>query len=169
MDVFEAVKTMLAVRSYADKPIPDEIVTRIVEAGRLTGSSMNRQHWDFVVVRDPETLQRLGELASTGPYIADAAMAIAVIVPDAPVGYMDGARASQDMMLTAWGEGIGSNWVSNTNTDRIKKLIDIPQERMILNIIPFGYPTEDLGRGVKDRKPLSEVAHDERYGSPLAS
>lgn len=168
MDVFEAVQTMLAVRSYEDKPISDEIVTRVLEAGRLTGSSMNRQHWDFVAVRDRETLQRLGELASTGTYIADAALAIAVVVPDAPVGYMDGARATQDMMLVAWNEGIGSNWVGNVNTDRIKKLLDIPEERLVLNVIPFGYPTEDLGQGLKDRKPLSEVAHAEQYGNPYS-
>lgn len=165
MDVFEAVKTMLAVRSYADEPIPDDVVTRIVEAGRLTGSSRNKQHWDFVVVRDLEALQRLGGLARTGSYIAEAALAIAVVVPDGPVGYIDGARATQDMMLTAWEAGIGSNWVGNVNTAEIKDLLNVPQDRLVLTVIPFGYPTEDLGQGIKDRKPLSDVAHAERYGN----
>ena len=67
MEVFEAIKTMLAVRDYQQKPVPDEIITQIVEAGRLTGSAMNRQQWDFVVVRQAETLQRLGQLATNGP------------------------------------------------------------------------------------------------------
>lgn len=166
METFEAVKTMLAVRSYRNEPVPDRLVTRILEAGRLTGSSRNRQHWNFIVIRDRETLQRLGRLASTGRYITDAPLAIAVVVPDSPVGYIDGARASQDMMLVAWEAGVGSNWVGNVNTEPIKELLNIPQDRMVLNIIPFGYPTDELGKGVKDRKPLAEIANYERFGNP---
>ncbi|HEX6387541.1 MAG TPA: nitroreductase family protein [Anaerolineae bacterium] len=166
MDVFEAVKTMLAVRSYRDESIPDEMVTRILEAGRLSASSQNKQHWDFIAVREPATLRRLGELARTGGYIAGASLAIAVVVPDRPVGYIDGARATQDMMLVAWEAGIGSNWVGNVNTDAIKELLNIPADRMVLTVIPFGYPVEELGEGIKDRKPLSEVAHAERFGQP---
>lgn len=168
MDVAKAVRTMLAVRKYQDRPIDDEIVKRIVEAGRLTGSSRNRQEWDFVVVRDKQTLQQLGALATTGSYIAEAPLAIAVVVPDAPVGYIDGARAAQDMMLVAWGEGIGSNWVGNVNKPEIKQLLGVPADKMILTVIPFGYPAEKLGAGKKNRKPLSEVAHAERYGVPYS-
>jgi nitroreductase len=67
MDVFEAVRTVLAVRDYQDKPVPPDLVRQIVEAGRLTGSSMNGQPWHFVVVEQRETLRRLGALAPTGP------------------------------------------------------------------------------------------------------
>jgi nitroreductase len=167
MDVFQAIKTMLAVRDYEDKPVPDEVVKRILEAGRLTGSSRNTQQWDFIVVRDRQKLEKLGELAVTGRYIANAALAIAVVVPDAAVGYVDGSRATQDMMLAAWGEGIGSNWVGNANTQAIKQLLGVPVERMVLNIIPFGYPTREIGQGIKDRKPLSEIAHVEKFGKPF--
>src|SRR6266508_2304934 len=109
MEVFEAIKTMLAVREYQAQPIPNETVTRILEAARLTGSANNRQQWDFVAVRNPENLRRLGELASSGGYIATANLAVVVVVPDGTIGYIDGARAIQDMMLTAWEAGIGSN------------------------------------------------------------
>ena len=166
MDVYEAVETMLAVRDYEQREIPEDLVERIVQAGRLTGSSRNSQQWDFVVIRDKATLRRLGELARTGRYIGQAPLAIAVVVPEKPVGYMDGARATQDMMLVAWNEGVGSNWVGNVNTGEIKELLAVPPERMILNLIPFGYPVEDLGEGIKDRKPLAEVAHAERFGQP---
>jgi nitroreductase len=169
MEVYEAVKTLLAVRSYEDKPIPEEIVTRIIEAGRLTASAMNRQHWDFVVVQDDQTLHQLGELASTGGYIGQAPLAIAVAVPDSTLGHIDGARAAQDMMLVAWQAGVGSNWVGKVNTPEIKELLNIPADLMVLTIIPFGYPAKEIGQGVKDRKPLSEVAHAERYGSPYRS
>jgi nitroreductase len=167
MDVFEAVETMLAVRSYRDEPIPDETVTQILEAGRLTASSKNQQHWDFIMVREPQTLKRLGQLARTGGYIAEAPLVIAVVTPDKPVGYVDGARAAQDMMLVAWEAGIGSNWVGNVNTDAIKELLNVPQDRLLLTVIPFGYPAEEIGQGIiKDREPLSEVAHAERFGRP---
>lgn len=169
MDIFDTVKTMLAVRGYKADPIPGEIVSRIVEAGRLTASAMNRQHWDFVVVQDRQALQQLGKLASTGPYIAQAPLAIAVAVPDSILGHIDGARAVQDMMLVGWEAGVGSNWVGNVNTAEIKKLLNIPEDKMVLTIIPFGYPAEEIGRGVKDRKPLSEVAHAGRYGTPYRS
>src|SRR5690606_26295350 len=124
---YDAIRTMLAVRSYTDKPIPADVVTRIVEAARLTGSSRNRQEWDFVVVQDKETLRRLGELASTGSYMGGAALAIAVVVPEGTTGYIDGSRAAQTMMLAAWGEGIGSNWVGNVNTPQIRQLLKIPE------------------------------------------
>jgi nitroreductase len=70
MEVFEAVRTVLAVRNYQDKPIPPDLIWRIVEAGRLTGSSMNGQPWHFIVVEDRNMLRQLGALARTGPYIA---------------------------------------------------------------------------------------------------
>ena len=78
MDVFEGIRTLLAVRRYQDRPVPDTIVRKIVEAGRLTGSAMNLQPWHFIVVRDKETLRQLGQLAPTGPYIPQAPLAIVV-------------------------------------------------------------------------------------------
>jgi nitroreductase len=166
MNVFKAVKTLLAVRRYRQEPIPDEVITRIVEAARLTGSSRNSQQWDFVIIRQPDTIQQLGQLASTGSFIAQAALAIAVVVPESPTGYIDGARAAQDMMLVAWDEGVGSSWVGNVNTEPIKALLNIPAERMVLTILPFGYPAQAVGQGIKARKPLAEIAHQETFGQP---
>lgn len=165
MEVFDAIKTLLAVRDYQAKPLSDEVVKNIVEAGRLTGSAMNRQQWDFVVVRQPETLQKLGQLATNGPYIGKAALAIAVVVQDGPLGYIDGTRATQDMMLAAWAAGVGSNWVGNVNQAPIKELLNIPQERMVLTIIPFGYPAKHVSGSNKNRKALGDVAHAEKFGN----
>src|SRR2546428_14085623 len=67
LSVFEAVRTMLAVRRYQDRPVPRDVLLRILEAGRLTGSSMNLQPWHFVVVEERDTLRRLGRLAPPGP------------------------------------------------------------------------------------------------------
>ena len=82
MKVFEAVKTILAVRSYQDKPIPPKVTQQILEAGHLTASSMNLQPWHFIVVEDRETLKKLGGLATHGPYTAQAAMAIVVAIEE---------------------------------------------------------------------------------------
>ena len=80
MEVFEAVRTVLAVRQYQDKPIPDEVVRQIVEAGRLTASGGNGQPWHFIVVQDKETLRKLGSLVSTGRYIPQAPLAIVIAI-----------------------------------------------------------------------------------------
>lgn len=167
MEAYEAIRTVLAVRSYQDKSIPAEIVARIVEAGRLTGSSMNRQPWRFLVVEKPETLQKLGELATSGPYIAQAPLAIVVIIEQTQFAVSDASRAIQSMMLAAWSEGIGSNWVGFQGMDDVKQLLAIPQELDILAIVPFGYPEQELGKGNKKRKALAEVAFQERFGQPF--
>lgn len=135
---------------------------------RLTYASLKLRESHFIVIQEPETLKRLGGLASTGSFIANAPLAIAIVVPEAPVGYIDGARAAQDMMLAAWEAGVGSNWVGNVNTSAIKDLLDVPDDRMIVTIIPFGYPTQPVGKGKKKRKPLAEVTHEEKFGQPFA-
>jgi nitroreductase len=168
MDVFEAVRTILAVRSYQDRPVPEDLVRRIVEAGRLTASSMNKQPWHFIVVQERETLRRLGALAKTGPYIAQAALAIVVAVEDTRFAVSDASRAIQSMMLTAWAEGVGSNWVGFGGLDEVQAALNIPEELDVLAIVPFGYPATAVGRGKKERKPRGEVVHRERYGQPFA-
>jgi nitroreductase len=167
MDVFEAVRTLLAVRSYRDTPVPDAVVRRIVEAGRLTGSGMNRQPWHFVVVRDRNTLRRLGELASSGPYVAEAPLAIVVAIDKTRFAVSDASRAIQSMLLTAWADGVGSNWVGFGGLEKVKDLLDIPAKLEVLAILAFGYPARSIGRGKKDRKPLQEVAYLERFGRPF--
>lgn len=168
MEVFDAVRTALAVRSYQSKPIPKELVTKIVEAGRLTGSSMNLQPWHFVVVEDRDMLRKLGAAASSGPYIAEAPLAVVVAIDRTRFSVSDGSRAIQSMVLTAWAEGVGSNWVGFTGMPAINKLLDIPSEIDVLAIIPFGYPAKPVGKGKKRRKALSEVAYRERFGNPFA-
>jgi len=168
MTVFEAIQTMLAVRAYADKPIPDDVVRRIIEAGWLTGSSMNLQPWHFIVVQERATLRQLGALAPSGPYIADAALAVAVVIEPTAYAVSDASRAIQSMMLTAWAEGIGSNWVGFHGLDAAKPLLGVPQTLDLFAIIPFGYPAQPVGKGQKRRKPLTTVAHRERFGEPFS-
>ena len=168
MEVFEAARTVLAVRSYQDRPVPPEVVRKIVEAGQLTGSSMNLQPWHFVVVENRDRLRQLGALARTGPYTAQAALAIVVAIERTKFAVSDASRAIQAMMLTAWSEGVGSNWVGFMGLDAVRPLLGIPNDLDVLAVIPFGYPAQATGKGKKKRKPLAEVAHRERFDQPFA-
>lgn len=167
MEVYEAIRTVLAVRAYQEKPVPQEVIQRIVQAGWLTGSSMNGQPWHFIVVEKRETLQQLGALARSGPYTADAAFAVVVATEESRFAVSDGSRAIQSMVLAAWAEGVGSNWVGFQGMDEVKMLLGIPAALDVLAILPFGYPAQAGGRGKKKRKSLAQVAHRERFGQPL--
>ncbi|GHO61288.1 NADH dehydrogenase [Ktedonobacter sp. SOSP1-52] len=167
MDVFEAVRTVLAVRQYQEKPVPEDAVRQIVEAGHLTASSMNGQPWHFIVIEDRETLGQLAAFTRSGPYIAQAPLAIVVGMEQSPFAVSDASRAVQSMILTAWARGIGSNWVGFNNLQDVRPLLGIPENIEILAIVPFGYPATSLGKGLKKRKPLSEVVHRGRWNQPF--
>src|SRR5437773_11515370 len=126
MDALAALRTLLAVRSYQAKPVPDAVVRRIVEAGRLTGSGMNRQPWHFIVIRDRETLRRLGAMASSGPYVAQAPLAIVVATDKSRFAVSDASRAIQSMLLAAWADGVGSNWVGFGGLEQARAVLDVP-------------------------------------------
>ena len=167
MDVFEAIRTMLAVRTYQDKPVPEVTLRRVVEAGRLTGSAKNVQPWHFVVVQERETLRQLGKLARTGAHTAQAAAAIVVAVDKSPFAVSDASRAIQSMLLAAWGDGVGGNWVGFGGLEEVRTLLGIPSSLDVLAILPLGYPAGVVGRGKKRRKALGAIAHRERYGRPI--
>jgi nitroreductase len=139
-----------------------------VESGRLSASSMNGQPWHFIIVQDKAMLEQLGSIAQTGPYIAQAPLAIVIAITDSIFAVSDASRAIQSMMLTGWAAGVGSNWVgfSGGRLDAIKPVLGIPNEMDILAILPFGYPTNTIGKGNKKRKPLGEVASKEHFGQP---
>jgi nitroreductase len=164
MNVYETARTVLAIRKYKNEPVPREIIQRIVEAGRLTGSSINGQPWYFIVVENPETLHELGIIARTGRYIPQAPMAVVVVIDKTEYALSDASRAIQSMILTAWSEGVGSNWVGFFGLDKVKPLLEIPANKEVVAIVPFGYPDQPTGHGKKQRKPDSEVVFQEKFG-----
>ncbi|MFZ0994663.1 MAG: nitroreductase family protein [Candidatus Dormiibacterota bacterium] len=168
-DVFETVRTVLAVREYKDQPVPEALVRRIVEAGRLTASSMNGQPWHFVVVQQAQRLRELGALVRTGPYISGAPLAIVVgYDSESRFGVSDASRAIQSMILTAWSEGVGSNWTGFNNLEEVRRWCRLPDSYTVLAVLPFGYPSHSVGKGKKNRKPLSEIASLENFGAPFS-
>jgi nitroreductase len=167
MDVFDCIHSRPAVRSFRPEPIPDEVIKKILHAGRQAHSQRNRQPWRFVVIQNRETLKQLGALASTGPYIADAPLAIALAIEGAKNPYIDATRAAECLMLAAWAEGLGSCWVGGIDRPKAKELLGIPEATELVTIIPFGYPTDEEKKQKKVRKRLGSIAFRERYGQPL--
>jgi len=167
MEVFDGIRTLLAVRRYLDRPVPEPITRKILDAERLTGSAMNFQPWHFIAIQDRETLRRLGALARSGPYVAEAPLAIVAAVEKTGYAVSDASRAIHSMLLVAWSEGVGSNWVGFGDLEKVNALLGIPAALDVLAILPFGYPADRIGRGKKNRKPLRAIAHRERYGQPF--
>jgi nitroreductase len=166
--VFETVRTVLAVREYLDKPVPDDVMMRVIEAARLTASSINGQPWQFIVVRKRESLRELGGMISTGRYIASASAAVIVAYEkSSPYGVSDTSRAIQSMVLTAWADGVGSNWAGWVGMEKVRVWAGFPAAYDVLAVVAFGYPKRAIGKGIKKRRPLAEVASGERFGTPL--
>src|SRR5262249_61201503 len=132
-----------------------------------SGSAMNGQPWHFIVVDDREVLRRLGSVARTGPYVAQAPLAIVVAIQNTRFAVADASRAIQSMILTGWSDGVGSNWVGFMGLDDVKPLLGIPANLDVLAIIPFGYSVQPAGKGKKNRKALSEIAHYGRFRAEL--
>ncbi|MGA2625524.1 MAG: nitroreductase family protein [Candidatus Bathyarchaeia archaeon] len=169
MDTYTCIRTRREIRDYLDKPIPNETVQRILEAGRLAPSSKNSQPWHFIVIKDRMTLKKVSELTPTGAHIAKAAMAIAILMDAAKLPEIDGARAVQNMVLEAWEMGVGSCWVTNFYDDGVKDLLGVPQRMKLITVMPFGYPIELKTKRKKIRKPLSEIVHSEKFGQPFST
>lgn len=166
MDIFDCIRSRPAVRKFRPEPIPGAVIKKILRAGQQAHSQRNRQPWRFVVIQDLEMLKRIGALASSGPYIAEAPMAMALAIEGAKNPYIDATRAAECLMLAAWGEGVGSCWVGGLDRPKIKELLNIPAEAELVTVIPFGYPTDDEKNQKKVRKRLEKIAFRERYGQP---
>ena len=169
MDVYDAVRSRLMVRVFKPDPVPDEVVNRLLEAGRLAPSSQNLQPWHFIVIRDRDTLKKIGEIATSGRFTADAPMAIAIAMDGADRPELDAGRTLQQIELVAWSEGLGTCFVGLRVVEQnraVKELLGIPAHMELITVLPFGYRADVArgSRGRKNRKALSEVAHSERFG-----
>jgi len=166
MDVYECLRDRRTVRRFKPEPVPEATLTRILSAARWAPSSRNQQPWHLVVIKNREILAQIGQIAGTGSFVADAPLAIALLMENADQPQMDGGRALQQMEIMAWSEGLGTCFVTLREDERekIAGLLDIPVNLVLITILPFGYRADDFeGRGVP-RKPLSEMVHHESFG-----
>ena len=168
------LKKLRAVRQFRPDPIPQEIVDAVLDVARWSGSASNKQPWEFVVIRNKETLQVLSKVEGYASHLAGASLGI-VLVMAGEHGQVeqetyDEGRLSERIMLAASAYGIGSSigWFRRNGMTDAKAVLGIPQERLVRTAISMGYPDEEARRArprhAQARKPLADSVHDERYG-----
>jgi nitroreductase len=166
MEVWLAIASRREVRDYADSPIPDDVQRRIMDAGRLAGSSKNSQPWRFVVVESPDVCEQLSGLVYEPENIRGAQLIVALAMSGkGPVSF-DAGRCAQNMLLAAWGEGVGSCPNGMPDPDAVGALLDLREGERPAIVLTFGYPAKprDPSRKTAEewsagagRKPLDEL------------
>ena len=168
------LKHLRAVRQFLPDPIPEEIVDAVLDVARWSGSASNKQPWEFVVIRNKETLGVLSKLEGFAAHLAGASVAI-VLVMAGDTGQeeqetYDEGRLSERIMLAASAFGVGSSigWFRRSGMTDAKALLGVPQERLVRTAISVGYPDEEARRArpkpAQARKSLADSVHNERYG-----
>lgn len=167
--VFELIKTKRATRNFLDKPLPEEVIHQILEAGRLSGSAKNTQPWHFIAVKNRESLSALSTCGAFAGHLAGAAMGIALVTKD-PFERItvpfDLGRATQNMMLVAWSHGVGSVMATIYQSDKACEILGVPSTHTIPWCISFGYPAHhpaDRAPRRGGRLTRQEVVHLERW------
>lgn len=168
MDVFECVSTLSSIRSFIDKDVPDEIIRKVLEAGRLAPSAHNDQPWEFILIKDKHKIGELQQYCLSGSFISQAAFAI-VILTDASSKWqeIDTTRAAQNMALTAWSNDLGTCWIGRLDRQGLMSYLNIPNEWHILTVLPFGYFDKKMISTHKFRKGPDQTFHLNEYGKGL--
>lgn len=173
MNTYQTILSLRAVRHFTDQSIPDVCLEHILEAARWTGSAKNNQPWQFIIVHDRQMLKALALCGAYASHLGGAALAIVLATPPG-FALFDAGRAAQNMMLTAWIDGVGSCIASFQEEAKVRVLLSIPAGFQAHTAISFGYPQADAphtieGQPAKNvlasvgRRPLSELVHWEQW------
>jgi nitroreductase len=168
MDALETILTRKAVRQFDRRPVELEQLRRIVDAGRHAMSARNLQPWQFVIVRNPDTLHELGALCTTGRYVAEAPAAIVLLKDTENQRWadIDCAQAVCNMADAGWAMGLGTCFVGNFDAGAIARRLGVPEKWAVFTVLPFGYPDPNNLPAAKPLKPTREMVHFERFGNP---
>lgn len=165
---YRALKHLRVVRNFRPDPVPDEVMTAILEAARWTGSAKNRQDWRFVVITDRERLDRLAECGDFTEPMRRAPLVIAVV--GLPTAYeWDLGRVAQTIMLAADALGVGSVPQTMHRHDCARRVLNVPEDHWCRVVIALGYPDEEAeararaSSPFKGRLPLSELVRRETF------
>lgn len=162
METLDAIRTKRSVRSFTDEPVPEEIIHRILEAGRHAQSSKNEQPWTFILVQDRPRLKAMSECGTYAGHIAWASFAVVVV--DHNHWSFDIGQAAAYMQLAAWDQGVSSCLAYFGRTDELKDLLGIPAEAEVEIGISFGYSAEEPHKRKKSgRKQLEEILKREHW------
>jgi nitroreductase len=157
VDVYLAIASKRDQRDYADTPIPEDVVRRILDAGRLSGNSQNKQQWEFVVIESAQ--EQIAEAIWAPRNVLGAKLVVAICGDPRPI---DVGRCAQNMMLCAWDDGV----TSTPNGIRDQETADEICGAKVKLVLTFGYPArprdpnsrpaEEWSARIK-RKPLEEL------------
>jgi len=172
MDVMEAIRTRRSVRGYEAKPVEDEKLMTVLEAGRLAPSAKNLQEWRFVVVRDAATRQKLVAVAHNQAFVGEAPVVIACcadtdehVMRCGQLCYpIDVAIAIDHMTLAAVELGLGTCWIGSFYEDQAKEVLGIPEEIRVVELLALGYPKLGETGRPKSRLAMDEILHWEKWG-----
>jgi len=173
MDAYQCIVSKRDTRSYLDKPIEEETLRKVLQAGRMAGSSKNTQPVRLVVIRGSEWLKEIATCGQfTQPLLA-ARVGIAICCPPAGSDF-DAGRAAQNMMLAAWSQGIASCPTSIHDQACIREKLQLPQGEedeatgrkgwRVVVILALGYPNPAVPMSMgRKRLDLDEFVHEERW------
>ena len=164
MDVFEVIEKRASVRELKPAHIPDTDLNRILDAGRRAPSGYNRQPFEFIVIRDPDSLRVFAECQAC---IADVNTAIAVVAdPETSKFWLeDLSAATENMLLAITALGYATVWIEGRILPReaeLKQMLGVPEKLRLMVILPVGKAAGPAAQ--KDKRPLDQVVHRERYG-----
>ena len=170
MKIIDAIKARKSVRKYLEKPIEEEKLLSVLEAGRLAPSASNRQEWRFIIVRDKTTRKKVAEAANIQTFVGKAP---AIIVACAETtGHImmcgqqcypiDVAIALDHITLAAVELGLGTCWIGAFDEERVKEILNIPDELRFVGLMPIGYPV-DSSTIEKTRFSLNRIVRYEHW------
>lgn len=140
MDTYNIITTKRDTRSFTDQAISDDSVRRILQAGRMAGSSKNSQPCRFIAIDDATVKTDIAKCGDFAAWIPSSPLIVAVaVLLDAPRGEYDAGRASQNMMLAAWAEEIGSCPISMHHVECARDTLGLPAEFRVAIVVAFGY------------------------------
>lgn len=146
MDLFEAIYKRRSIRKYKSDLIPDETLEKIAEAGKWAASARAEYPWRFIIVTEPSRLVKLAEIVgNNGRFLNDATAAIIVASVDTKYYLEDGCAATQNILLAACAEGVGTCWIAGDKKDycpRVLELVKAPAGYKLISVIACGIPDE---------------------------
>ncbi len=164
MNIFEIIKQRKSVREYSDKKVPEEVLEKIIDAGRVATTARNEQPWEFIITSDKEVLDKICSLCPNGPFIKDAPHLIAVFSKDTKYYLEDCSAATQNMLLAIEALGLGGCWIAGDKKDyieEVRNIFKVPEGYKLVSMISVGYPKNK--QGPKAKKDLKEVLHWEKW------
>jgi len=140
MDVALAIASKRDVRVYDPRALSDDAVTRVLDAGRLSGNARNAQEWEFVVVSETADRERLARAVYSPRNVTGAPLAVAIAIRGGEMQALDAGRAAQNMMLAAWEEGIVSCPNGIADPAAAADALRLDPGRRVAVVLSFGYP-----------------------------